>query len=184
MKETRPNSKDAKTEPCPNLNANQLESVSTLDDADRKLIQLLQCDFPLTQRPWREISQKLNLSEEEIIRRLKRLHSAGIIRRIGPVIDGSKVGLAAATLVAIKVPKDKVDAVANIINQYQNVSHNYERKHDYNIWFTLSAPTQQEIENTLNDIIQKAGLNHNDVLNLTTKQRFKINVQFQLTENT
>jgi DNA-binding Lrp family transcriptional regulator len=187
MKEAHPHNRDpkaSKAEPYMNLNTSQLKTVSTLDDIDRKLIQLLQCDFPLTQRPLREISQKLNTSEEEIMRRLKGLHSAGIIRRIGPIIDGLKVGLAAATLVALKVPKDRVDAVANIINQYHNVSHNYEREHEYNIWFTLSASTRQEIETTLKDIIQKAGLNHNNVLNLPTRHRFKINVQFQLTEQT
>jgi DNA-binding Lrp family transcriptional regulator len=167
MKEAHPHNRDpkaSKAEPYMNLNTSQLKTVSTLDDIDRKLIQLLQCDFPLTQRPLREISQKLNTSEEEIMRRLKGLHSAGIIRRIGPIIDGLKVGLAAATLVALKVPKDRVDAVANIINQYHNVSHNYEREHEYNIWFTLSASTGRKYHSQ----------RHNPKSRSQSQQRFEL----------
>lgn len=154
----------------------------TLNDADKKILQLLQDDFPLVERPWSEISSKLGITEDELVTRLKRLSTAGVIRKIGPIVDASKVGLTAATLVAIRVPENKVDDIAQVINQYGNISHNYEREHEYNIWFTLVASTPQELQTTLNEIIQKAGLNQNDILSLPTAQRFKINVNFQLTE--
>jgi DNA-binding Lrp family transcriptional regulator len=163
-------SKDAKT----NMSKN-------LDDTDKRILQLLQDDFPLVERPWSQISSKLGITEDELVTRLKRLSTAGVIRKIGPIVDSSKVGLTAATLVAIRVPENKVEYVSQVINQYGNISHNYEREHEYNIWFTLVASTPQELQTTLNEIMQKAGLNHTDILNLPTAQRFKINVNFQLT---
>ena len=72
----------------------------------------MQDDFPIVQEPWLEISSRLNISEDEVITRLKRLIETGAILKIGPMFDSSKIGLKAATLVAMKVPKNKVDDVA------------------------------------------------------------------------
>jgi len=154
----------------------------TLKDIDRRILQLLQDDFPLVERPWSEVSSKLGITENELVTRIEQLCAAGVIRKIGPIVDASKVGLTAATLVALRVPENKVNDVAQVINQYSNISHNYEREHEYNIWFTLAASNPQELTKTLNEIIQKAGLSQIDVLNLPTAKRFKINVNFQLTQ--
>lgn len=154
--------------------------VNRLDEVDRKIVQLLQDNFPLVERPWREVGDKLNLTEDEVINRLKRLNERGVTRKIGPIIDSSKVGLTAATLVGMKVPKHKVNDVAREINQYSSVSHNYEREHEYNVWFTLTATNNNELISTLEEIRQKTGIHPSDILNLPTKQRFKINVRFQL----
>jgi len=152
-----------------------------LDDIDRKLLQLVQDDFPIVERPWHEISSRLSVSEEEILLRIKRLSEAGIIRKIGAIVDSSKIGLNAATLIAMQVPKNKIEAAAQIINQYATVSHNYERDHEYNVWFTIAASDIQEVENILTEILQKTGCKASNILNLPTIQRFKVNVRFQLT---
>ena len=156
------------------------EDVKCLDEIDRKIVQILQDDFPIIERPWKEIGDRLNLTEDDIINRLKRLSEQGITRKIGSIIDSSKIGLTAATLVAMKVPKNKVDDVARVINEYGNVSHNYEREHEYNIWFTITASSNNELTTTLEEISHRTGINRDDVLNLPTKQRFKINVRFQV----
>ena len=91
------------------------------------------------------------------------------------------MGLKAATLIAMKVPKNHVDNVASIVNQYENVSHNYEREDEYNVWFTLAASTTKELAKKLDEIKQKTGIEEHDVLELPTVNRFKINVHFQLT---
>ena len=109
------------------------------------------------------------------------MNEQGVTRKIGPIIDASKIGLTAATLVAMKVPKNKVDDVACVINEYDSVSHNYEREHEYNVWFTITASSNNELTTILKEIHQKAGITPDNVLNLPTKQRFKINVRFQLT---
>jgi DNA-binding Lrp family transcriptional regulator len=152
-----------------------------LDDTDKQLLQLLQEDFPIVEYPWRELSNKTGIPEKQIISRIENLSNAGVIRNFGPIVNHSKLGYPSATLVALRVPKNQVDTVASIINQYDNISHNYEREHEYNVWFTLIAKSQQELTHTLNEILQKTGLNPNDVLNLPTVQRFKINVNFNLT---
>lgn len=157
------------------------EDVKRPDGIDRKILQILQDDFPMVERPWKEVGDKLDITEDDVINRLKRLNEIGVTRKIGSIIDASKVGLTAATLVAMKVPKNKVDDVACAINKYGNVSHNYERQHDYNVWFTITASSNNELTTILNEIRQKTGINPSDILNLPTKQRFKINVRFQLT---
>ena len=101
--------------------------------------------------------------------------------KIGPIFDASRIGLKAATLVAMRVPKNKVDDVARIINEYSNVSHNYEREDEYNVWFTLAASSNSELAMILDELKQKTGVKEHDVLDLPTIRRFKVNVRFQLT---
>jgi DNA-binding Lrp family transcriptional regulator len=165
------------------LNSNNpaLEKSLGLNETDRKLLELLQEGFPIVAQPWKEISGKLCLSENDLITRLKQFHENGIIHKIGPILDGRKIGLAAATLVAIKVPKNKIDFVVRIVNEYNSVSHNYEREHEYNIWFTIAASNTEQLTCILEEIKQKIGIKQDDILNLPTTNRFKINVRLQLT---
>lgn len=81
---------------------------TSLDETDAKILQIMQDDFPIVQKPWLEISGRLRISENEVVTRLKRLIEIGAIQRIGPVFDSSKIGLKAATLVAMKVPRIKL----------------------------------------------------------------------------
>jgi len=163
-----------------NNNSQDRSLPISLDQTDRKILQLIQDDFPLLQEPWLEISHRLKISEGEVITRLNRLIKAGAIVKIGPTFDSSKIGLKAATLVAMRVPTNQVDDIARVINQYDNVSHNYEREDEFNIWFTLAAPSSEELTKTLNDIKQKTSVKEHDILDLPTIHRFKINVRFQL----
>ncbi|HYA78116.1 MAG TPA: AsnC family transcriptional regulator [Verrucomicrobiae bacterium] len=163
-----------------NANQNKIEPTS-LDETDRTMLQMLQDDFPIVQEPWLEISSRLNISESEVISRLQRLIEAGTIVKIGPIFDSSRIGLRAATLVAMRVPKNKVNDVAGIINEYDNISHNYEREDQYNVWFTLAASSKSELALMLDQIKLKTGIKDQDVLDLPTVRRFKINLHFQLT---
>ena len=153
----------------------------SLDETDKTMLQILQDDFPIVQQPWLEVGSRLNISEAEVIMRLKRLLEAGTILRVGPIFEASKIGLKAATLVAMKVPENKVDDVANVINEYDNITHNYEREDKYNIWFTLAASDSKELDRLLSEIKQKTGIKEEDILDLPTIRRFKINVRFQFT---
>lgn len=179
--EQKENSADASSEGKHDSKPTRDTITQRLDETDRCILQVLQDDFPVTPKPWLEISRRLHISEAEVLRRLKRLISAGVVLKVAPFLDSSAVGLKAATLVAFRVPKNRVDQVASVINRYENVSHNYERDHEFNVWFTLTAPTQEDLALTLEEIKQKAGVQAGDVLDLPTVQRFKINVRFQLT---
>jgi DNA-binding Lrp family transcriptional regulator len=169
-----------KDERCKNSET-KLNLRVSLDETDRTMLQILQDDFPIVQHPWLEISRRLNISEDEVLSRLKRLVESDVIVKIGPVFDSSRIGLKAATLVAMKVPKNKVNDFAHVINEYDNVSHNYEREDEYNVWFTLAASSNSELSATLDEIKQKTGMKDHEVLNLPTVRRFKINVHLQLT---
>ena len=104
--------------------------------------------------------------------------------KIGPILDPPAIGLRAATLVAMRVPRNRVNEVATVINEHHNVVHNYERDHEYNVWFTLAASTSEELAMALDEIKQKTGVMEHDLLDLPTVQRFKVNVRFQLTKTT
>ena len=167
-----------------NSNYYAIPSPISLDETDMKILQILQDDFPVVQEPWLEVSRKLSISQDEVLSRSKRLIEEGAILKIGPILDHSAIGLRAATLVAMKVPKSKVNEVATVINEYHNVSHNYERDDAYNVWFTLAAPTSKELAMTLDEIKQKTGVGEDEILDLPAVQRFKINLHFQLTKTT
>ncbi|MCL2135431.1 MAG: AsnC family transcriptional regulator [Candidatus Bathyarchaeota archaeon] len=168
-------------------------NVCVLDDVDKCLLQLLQENFPIVECPWRELSEKLGVSEQQVLSRVENLFASGVIRKIGSIVDLAKIGYTSTTLVALRVSDDKIDDVALIINEYScnvdgggvvgNVSHNYEREHEYNVWFTLTAKSEQELSCMLNEILQKTGLSQSDVLNLPTVKRFKINVNFLVNDN-
>ncbi len=151
-------------------------SMISLDEVDKKILNALQLDFPLVHRPFQELGKNLGLTEEEVIRRIRHLHSEGAIRRIGPIISTKKTG-GVSTLVAMKVPVEKVDEVAEIINQYDEVSHNYLRPANYNIWFTLSAESKERLQEILSEISTRTGF---EVINLPTKRLFKIGVKFNI----
>lgn len=150
-----------------------------LDLTDRKLLQTLQDHFPLVENPLKKVGNMLGVSEAEVLNRSRKLLEQGIIQQVGPILDTQKVQPSVSTLIGLKVPEEKIAEVANILNQYDNVSHNYLRENEHNVWFTLTAPTSNKIAETLKEITQKAQLEEDAVLNLPTKQRFKIDVRFQ-----
>lgn len=156
-------------------------TVSKLDEIDKKLLQLAQDEFPITKRPWATLGNKLKITEEEVILRLKKLHREGIIRKIAPILDARKLGLYASTLIAMKVPEEKIEHVVDIINEYKSVSHNYLREHEYNLWFTIITSSKEELRRTIEEIKRRTGIPDTDVLDLPTSRRFKIGVRFQFT---
>ncbi|MHC1635218.1 MAG: siroheme decarboxylase subunit alpha [Candidatus Methanospirareceae archaeon] len=150
-----------------------------LEEIEKELLQILQDDFPLERRPWAKIAEKLGISEDEVLERTRKLFEEGIIRRISPVLDARRVGLCASTLIAMRVPEEKMEEVVNVVNKYENVTHNYEREHDYNLWFTLLAPDEAELRRIVEEIKRKAGVSDVDILDLPTNRYFKIDVRFQ-----
>ena len=149
-----------------------------LDNIDKKLIQLAQDEFPLTGRPWKILGNKLGISEEEAISRLKKLYKRGIIRRIGPILDAQKIGLNSSALIAMKVSEDKIEQVAEIVNEFESVTHNYLREHEYNLWFTITTRNKRKLLDTIKKIEQETEIPDNNILFLPTARRFKIDVRF------
>nr|WP_321496233.1 AsnC family transcriptional regulator [uncultured Methanolobus sp.] len=147
-----------------------------LDDTDKNILNTIQFGFPLETEPYKKLGEELGISEDEVIERLDRLHNEGAVRKIGPIINRRGVG-GTSTLVAVSVPEEKVDEVAEYINAYHEVSHNYHRPEKFNVWFTISAVNRERIDTILEELREKTGL---DFVDLPTKKLFKIGVRFNI----
>jgi siroheme decarboxylase len=151
--------------------------MSQFDDMDKEILNRIQSDFPITPRPFLAIAEDLGLTEAAVIECVTRLKDSGIIRRIGGNFVPGKLGFV-STLCAAKVPEDKIDAFAGLVNQFPGVTHNYQRDDAFNIWFTFIAPSMTEIEENLKIISRTTGIT--DILNLPATNVFKIKAKFDI----
>ncbi len=150
-----------------------------MDNIDKLILNKVQTEFSFTERPFEELGKQLGLEEGEVLKRIKALKSEGIIRRIGASFDSKRLGFK-STLCAIKSPEERIDEVAETINEYPEVTHNYLRNHAYNIWFTLIAPSRERIYQILEEITQKTGIS--DIREMPAKRMFKIGVNLKFKE--
>ncbi len=150
-----------------------------MDETDKKILNLIQTGFPICEHPYAEIGSKTGVSEEEAFGRVKSMVESGIIRRLGASFDSRGLGWT-STLCAMSVPKDQIERVASIISEYPGVTHNYERNHKFNLWFTYIAPDEEAVLKTLREIEEKSG--YGPVYNLPMLKKFKIKVNFQFKE--
>ncbi|RPF46689.1 AsnC family transcriptional regulator [Thermodesulfitimonas autotrophica] len=148
-----------------------------LSEAERRLLSAMQDGFLPVPEPFKELADRLGLTEEEVLGELRRLKAAGVIRRLGAIIDSRKIGYT-GTLCAMKVPPERIPEVAQVINSFPEITHNYVREHTYNVWFTILAPSAQEIDRIIGEIKEKTGIQ--DFLNLPARRIFKIRVNFDL----
>ena len=148
-----------------------------MDDTDLKILAAVQEEFPLVSRPFRALGVKLGLGEDEVISRLETLERDGLVRRLGPILDIRKLGLS-GVLVAVKVSEEEAQGVADVVDLYEEVSHNYLRPNDsgYNMWFTISAK-EDRIQEILTEIRSRTG---RKLLVLPTVRIFKIGVKFDI----
>ena len=147
-----------------------------LDETDRGLLNRIQTDFPVDARPYRVLGEQFGLTEAEVMERIERLRESGVIRRIGGNFPAKKMGYT-STLCAARVPEDKFEDFVKVVNQYSGVTHNYRRSHDLNVWFTFIAPSMEEIETNLAEIVRATGVD--EIYNLPADKLFKISVDFR-----
>jgi DNA-binding Lrp family transcriptional regulator len=142
---------------------------------------LIQEDFPLTERPFKETAGRLKsdpgIDESEVMRRISDLKEKGVIRRIGAVIDGAAVG-AVTTLLGAVVPEGSMDHFIDVVNSYPRVTHNYLRDGERNIWFTIWSRSREEIEETVNEIKERTGVT--DIISFPSKKTYKIRAVFDI----
>lgn len=128
-----------------------------MDALDRKIINLLQEGFPLTEEPYLEVAKQLEIDESDLLNRLKILLHDKTLSRFGPMYDAAKLG-GDFSLVAIKVPEDRFDEITEIVNSYSEVAHNYHRDHEFNMWYVLATETAEQIDKVNSDIENRTGL--------------------------
>jgi siroheme decarboxylase len=151
--------------------------VNELDAIDKEILNDIQWSFPLVERPFLEMANKYQLKEEEVLDRTQRLKDIGIIRQISAIFDTRKLGYKSA-LVAFSVDKNKIDYVANEINKHPGVSHNYERNHEYNVWFTLAVSPDADMKTDLDRMASLDGVLKYRVL--PTLKMYKIGVKLDM----
>ncbi len=140
----------------------------------RQLCNLLQDGLPICARPFAEIARDIGSSEKEIVQQLRRLKESGIIRRIGVIINYQSLGKT-GTLVAAAVPEQILGEVIETVNCLDGVSHNYLRRHHYNLWFTLQADSVEEIQAELAKLSARF---HIEFHSLPVVRIFKLNARF------
>jgi siroheme decarboxylase len=128
-----------------------------LDAVERRIIDALQGDFPICERPYAEAAARLGLSEGELLDRLQRLLDAHVLTRFGPMYQVERLG-GAFVLAALAVPDGRYDEVAALVNALPQVAHNYRREHVLNMWFVLATETQAGIGEAIARIEQDSGL--------------------------
>jgi radical SAM protein with 4Fe4S-binding SPASM domain len=145
----------------------------------KRLIIRLQSGLPLVPMPYKALAEELGVTQGNIMKAINWLSAKGIIRKLGAVFDLRSLGYT-STLCACQVPRDRVDEVAAIINAYPGVTHNYIREHDFNLWFTLIAGSEEELARQIGEIRQRTGID--DIINLPALKTFKIGVSFNEAE--
>jgi DNA-binding Lrp family transcriptional regulator len=148
-----------------------------MDELDKVILNRIQTRFPLTSRPYAAVARELETTEEDVLARVSRLKSNGIIRRIGGNFVPGKVGFV-STLCAAKVPEEKLELFARTVNSFPGVTHNYLRDSPFNVWFTFIAPSMQAIRGNLERIVERTGVQR--ILNLPATHVFKIKAKFDL----
>ena len=146
-----------------------------MDSKDKQLLNEIQTDFPVAPHPYRILGEKLDMTECEVLERIAGLKRDGIIRRMGASINSRRVGYV-STLLAAEVPQEKFDSFVRTVNACPGVTHNYQRKHKYNVWFTLIASSQSEKERIIKELCEKTGVK---IFEFPAKRIFKIRVDFK-----
>lgn len=146
-----------------------------MDEIDKQIINTLQDGFPICDAPYRQVAAQLGLDEQELIARLKTLLENGCLTRFGPLYNAEQMG-GALTLAAVKAPKERFEAITEIINSFPEVAHNYARSHELNMWFVIATETPEQIRQTINAIERQTGLT---VYNMPKNKEYFVNLKLE-----
>jgi DNA-binding Lrp family transcriptional regulator len=121
---------------------------------EKRVLNDFQHDLPLSATPFADIAQQLGVSENEILSTVSKLQNDGVISRVGPVFTPNRIGV--STLAAMSIPEAELECVARIISAFPEVNHNYERDHNFNLWFVVTASSEEHLDIVLHEIEQHA----------------------------
>ena len=146
-----------------------------LDLLSRQLIDRYQRGFPVGERPFLTLAEEFGVKEQEVIDCLRQLQAQRIISRVGPVFDHHRAG--ASTLAALAVPPERLTEIADFVNRFEGVNHNYEREPEFNLWFVVTACDQESLQAILQAIDEGTGM---PLLILPMEQAYHIDLGFPL----
>lgn len=146
-----------------------------MDDMDRAIVNALQGGFPVSETPFADAAKALGLTAEQLITRIQVMKEQGVLSRFGPMYNADRFG-GHNTLVAMEVPADRFDEVAEIVNSFPEVAHNYQRDHRLNMWFVIAAESRERVARVLTEVQDRTGLVAHDLPKLT---EFHIGLKFE-----
>lgn len=150
--------------------------IASPDPLEQALLGIAQHDFPLVPRPFAALAERLGCEEEDVLAAFTRMSAARLIGRIGAVYFPGTAG--SSTLAALAVPEERLEQVAAQVSAYAEVNHNYEREHQWNMWFVVTAPDQERRDAVLEAIAAETGLT---VLRLPMLEDYHLDLGFSLT---
>ncbi len=148
----------------------------SMDSIDRAIINQLQDEFPICDRPFQAVAEGLGISEDDLITRIRQMLENKQLSRFGPMYHAERMG-GGLSLCAMHLPEAEFDAITEQVNQFPEVAHNYARDHHFNMWFVLATETPERIEKVLQEIEQVTGY---PVYNMPKKEEFFVGLKFEL----
>lgn len=153
--------------------------MASLDTLDKEILNEIQWSFPLVEEPYKELAKRFNISLDEMKKRITSMKSEGVLRQLSAIFDTRRLGYK-SSLVAMAIDADRLEHVANQINRHPGVSHNYERNHEYNLWFTLATPPGSDLKTEVDKFSKLPGIRK--VRLLPTIKLFKIGVKLDMVD--
>ncbi|MBU1088233.1 MAG: Lrp/AsnC family transcriptional regulator [Candidatus Omnitrophica bacterium] len=147
-----------------------------MSQKEKEILKVLQSDFPIIENPYQVLAKRLGISPKQLLLKIEKFKQNKTIRRIGAVASAAHLGYK-SMLIAARVKPESVEKTAAFINSFENVTHNYLRKAEYNLWFTYSAKTSKQINSFIAKIKKLKGVE--EVLVLPATQTFKIKAEFK-----
>lgn len=148
-------------------------------ELEKHLLDDYQQGLPLSATPYADMAEQLGVSEDEVLRTLQSLQDDGVISRIGPVFAPNRIG--ASTLAAMAVPEQELECIARIISAFPEVNHNYQREHEFNLWFVVTATGEQHLQQVLLDI---ENITEYPLMSLPMLEDYYINLGFKIAWDT
>lgn len=152
-----------------------LSDQSEINRFDLILLDRIQGDFPLEERPFTHIAEELDSDEKTVIERLRALKENGVVRQISAIFDSVSLGYK-SVLLAMQIPPDRVSEAAQKICLHPGITHCYERRHRTNLWSTLTVSTDTVIDAHANYLTRLAGSDKHMLLRC--RRHFKIDARF------
>ena len=142
---------------------------------EKRLLNDFQHDLPLSATPYADMAAQLGVSENEVLNTVRKLQHDGVISRVGPVFTPNRIGV--STLAAMSIPEAELECVARIISAFPEVNHNYERDHAFNLWFVVTASSEEHLDIVLHEIEQHTEY---PLLSLPMLEDYHIDLGFNL----
>ena len=154
------------------------DSINDFSPLEQHLLNDFQQDMSLSATPYADMAKQLGVSEEEVLKSMLSLQDNGVVSRVGPVFRPNRIGV--STLAAMAVPAAKLECTARIISAFPEVNHNYERDHQYNLWFVVTASSEEHLDIVLYEIEQHT---EQKLMSLPMLDDYFIDLGFTLTAN-